>query len=124
MQDQLRSPSTLPKRNRGLSYKWLVVIVAIFGTLMSAADKTIINLAIPQIQHTFDTDLHDVQWIATSYLLAAGIGVPTTPFFANALGVKRFYFVSIALFTCASLLCGLSWNLPILILLRFVQGLS
>jgi EmrB/QacA subfamily drug resistance transporter len=124
MQNQSLPISPLHKRNKGLSYKWMVVIVAIFGTLMSAVDKTIINIAIPQIQHAFGADLHNVQWVATSYLLAAGIGVPTTPFFANTLGVKRFYLVSIALFTSASILCGLSWNLPLLIILRFVQGLS
>lgn len=124
MPDQSLPTSPLHKRNQRLSYKWMVVIVAIFGTLMSAVDKTIITIAIPQIQHAFGADLHTVQWIATSYLLAAGIGVPTTPFFANTLGVKRFYLVSIALFTCASILCGLSWNLPLLIILRFVQGLS
>ena len=124
MQNQSLPTSPLHKRNKGLSYKWMVVIVAIFGTLMSAVDKTIINIAIPQIQHAFGADLHNVQWVATSYLLAAGIGVPATPFFANTLGVKRFYLVSIALFTSASILCGLSWNLPLLIILRFVQGLS
>src|SRR5215470_19840974 len=97
MPDQSLPTLPLHKRNKGLSYKWLVVIVAIFGTLMSAVDKTIINIAIPQIQHAFGADLHNVQWVSTSYLLAAGIGVPTTPFFANTLGVKRFYLVSIAL---------------------------
>src|SRR5215467_12881969 len=106
MQDQSPPASPLHKRNKRLSYKWMVVIVAIFGTLMSAVDKTIMNIAIPQIQHAFGIDLHSVQWVATSYLLAAGIGVPTTPFFANTLGVKRFYLASIALFTSASILCG------------------
>jgi EmrB/QacA subfamily drug resistance transporter len=107
-----------------LSYRWMVVLVAIFGTLMSAVDKTIINIAIPQIQAAFGTDLHTVQWVSTSYLLATGIGIPTTPFFADTLGLKRFYLLSIALFTTASILCGLAWNLPVLIALRFVQGLS
>jgi EmrB/QacA subfamily drug resistance transporter len=112
------------KRGKKLSYKWIVVIVAIFGTLMSAVDRTIINIAIPQMQSAFGADLHSVQWVSTSYLLAAGIGVPTTPFFADTLGLKRFYLLSIALFTVTSILCGLSWNLPVLVLLRFVQGLS
>jgi EmrB/QacA subfamily drug resistance transporter len=119
-------PSLLPRlpHHKRLSYRWIVVIVAIFGTLMSAVDKTVINIALPQIQNAFGTDLHNVQWVSTSYLLATGIGVPTTPFFADTLGLKRFYLVSIALFTTTSILCGLAWNLPALILLRFVQGLS
>jgi len=124
MQDPSLLTSPQPKRHIGLSYKWIVVIVAIFGTLMSAVDKTIINIAIPQIQSAFGTDLHSVQWVSTSYLLATGIGIPTTPFFADTLGLKRFYLLSIALFTTTSILCGLSGNLSILILLRFVQGLS
>jgi EmrB/QacA subfamily drug resistance transporter len=124
VQDQALPSSLQPQRNKKPSYKWIVVIVAIFGTLMSAVDKTIINIAIPQIQDAFGTDLHGVQWVSTSYLLATGIGIPTTPFFADTLGLKRFYLLSIALFTATSILCGLAWNLPILILLRFVQGLS
>jgi EmrB/QacA subfamily drug resistance transporter len=109
---------------RRLSYKWLVVIVAIFGTFMSAMDQTIVNIAIPQIQNAFGVDIHSVQWVAAGYILAQGVGTPTTAFFADMLGVKRFYIISIALFTICSILCGLAWSLPVLIAFRLIQGLS
>jgi predicted MFS family arabinose efflux permease len=111
-------------KRSGSNYRWLVLLVAIFGTFMSSMDQTIVNIAIPQIQNALGTDIHSVQWVLTGYILAQGIGTPTTAFFAETLGVKRFYMFSIALFTGASILCGLAWSLPILITFRIIQGLS
>ena len=112
------------RRGGRLSYKWVVLIVAVIGTFMSALDQTIVNIAIPQIQNAFGADIHLVQWVLTGYILAQGVGTPTTAFFADTLGLKRFYIACIALFTISSVLCGLAWGLPILIMLRIIQGLS
>jgi sugar phosphate permease len=112
------------RRSGRLSYKWVVLIVAVIGTFMSALDQTIVNIAIPQIQNAFGADIHLVQWVFTGYILAQGVGTPTTAFFADTLGLKRFYIACIALFTISSTLCALAWDLPILIVLRIIQGLS
>jgi len=108
----------------GLSYKWVMAIVLIFGAFMSALDQTVVNIAIPRLQSAFGADIHTVQWVITAYLLTQGAMTPTTPYLANTVGIKRSYILSLVAFTLGSLLCGLSWSLPMLIFFRIVQGLG
>ena len=117
------SASTTPGRF-GLEYKWLVTLVVIFGAFMSILDQTIVNIAIPRLQNAFGADLNSVQWVLTAYILTQGIVTPTTAFFADRLGTKRFYILALAIFTTGSALCGLAWSLPVLIIFRIVQGIG
>ncbi len=109
---------------QGLSYKWLVAIVVILGAFMSVLDQTVVNIAIPRLQNAFGADIHSVQWVITAYLLTQGAMTPTASYLANNFGIKRSYILSLIAFTLGSLLCGLSWSLPVLILFRVVQGLG
>lgn len=109
---------------RGLSYKWMVLIVIIFGMFMVLLDTTIVNTAIPHLQTTFSAPLADVNWVATGYTLAEGIGIPLMPFFSALMGNKRFYILILILFTVGSALCGLAWSLSALIFFRILQGLA
>src|SRR5215469_6865365 len=107
-----------------LQYKWIVTLVVIFGAFMSVLDQTVVNIAIPRLQNAFGADIHTVQWIITAYLLTQGAMTPTTPFLAKTFGIKRSYMFSLVAFTLGSVLCGFSWNLPMLIFFRVVQGLG
>ncbi|HTK11489.1 MAG TPA: DHA2 family efflux MFS transporter permease subunit [Ktedonobacteraceae bacterium] len=109
---------------KGLSYKWIVAIVVIFGLFMVILDTTIVNIAIPRLQTTFGASLSDVGWVATGYTLAEGVGIPLTPFLSATLGTKRFYLFILASFTIGSMLCGLAWSLPALIAFRILQGIA
>ncbi len=106
----------------GLQYKWIVAMVTIIGVFMAILDSTIVNIAIPRLQTVFGADLHSVQWVLTGYILAQGVATPLVAFFTDRFGIKRFYIISLVLFTVGSALCGLSWNLPLLILFRVLQG--
>jgi EmrB/QacA subfamily drug resistance transporter len=106
------------------SYKWMVTLVVIFGAFMSILDQTIVNIALPRLQHAFGADLDSVQWVLTAYILTQGVVTPTTAFFADRLGTKRFYMLALAIFTAGSALCGLAWSLPVLILFRVAQGIG
>ncbi|HEV2656834.1 MAG TPA: DHA2 family efflux MFS transporter permease subunit, partial [Ktedonobacteraceae bacterium] len=108
----------------GVAYKWIVALVVIFGAFMSILDQTIVNIAIPRLQNAFGADLNGVQWVLTAYILTQGVVTPTTAFFVNRLGSKRFYVLSLSLFTLGSALCGLAWSLPILITFRIIQGIG
>ncbi len=107
-----------------VAYKWIVALVVIFGAFMSILDQTIVNIAIPRLQNAFGADLNGVQWVLTAYILTQGVVTPTTAFFVNRLGSKRFYILSLSLFTVGSALCGLAWSLPILITFRVIQGIG
>ncbi|MGZ3608861.1 MAG: DHA2 family efflux MFS transporter permease subunit [Ktedonobacteraceae bacterium] len=112
------------RRSGGLDYKWILAMVVILGVFMSILDQTIVNIAIPRLQSAFGADIHEVQWVLTAYIVAQGVAVPTAAYFADTLGIKRFYIISLALFTLGSALCGLAWSLPILIVFRVLQGLG
>src|SRR5258708_2731107 len=107
-----------------LPYKWIVAIVVMFGAFMSILDQTIVNIALPQLQRTFGTDLSHVQWVLTGYILTQGIMTPTTAYFVTRLGSKRFYMLALALFTVSSALCGLAPSLPLLIVFRILQAIG
>ncbi len=112
------------RRSGGLDYKWILAMVVILGVFMSILDQTIVNIAIPRLQSAFGADIHSVQWVLTAYILAQGVATPTAAYFADTLGIKRFYIISLAAFTLGSALCGLAWSLPVLIVFRVLQGLG
>src|SRR5215471_778568 len=120
----MQTTSSVKQRSGGLSYKWIVALVVILGVFMSILDQTIVNIAIPRLQSAFGADIHSVQWVLTAYILAQGVATPAAAFFADTLGIKRFYIISLTAFTVGSALCGLAWSLPILITFRILQGLG
>ena len=82
------------RRSGGLDYKWILAMVVILGVFMSILDQTIVNIAIPRLQTAFGADIHEVQWVLTAYIVAQGVAVPTAAYFADTLGIKRFYIIS------------------------------
>lgn len=119
---QVNAQAVQPRRR--LEYKWIVAMVVVIAVFMSILDQTIVNIAIPRLQTAFGADIHSVQWVLTAYILTLGIVTPTSAFFSDRLGIKRFYLVSLVLFTLGSALCGLAWSLPVLIFFRILQGIG
>ena len=106
-------------------YKWVALAVVLTGTIMTILDSTIVNIAIPTLQH----DLHagsytDIAWVVTGYLLAQGAVIPLTGWATDRWGTKRLYLITIVTFTVASMLCGVSQNLGELIFFRVIQGVG
>jgi EmrB/QacA subfamily drug resistance transporter len=91
---------------------------------MSMMDNTIVTIAIPTMQHAFNADLHDVQWVTTVYMLTQAAVIPTAPYLTAKLGGKRAYVWTLTAFVLGSLLCGFAWNLPSLIVFRLIQGIG
>ncbi|HEY0754884.1 MAG TPA: DHA2 family efflux MFS transporter permease subunit [Ktedonobacteraceae bacterium] len=120
----MQTTTSVRVRGGGISYKWVLSMVVILGVFMSILDQTIVNIAIPRLQSAFGADIHSVQWVLTAYILAQGVATPLAAFFADTLGIKRFYLFSLAAFTIGSALCGIAWSLPVLILFRVLQGLG
>ncbi len=108
----------------GLDYKWLVAISVIFGLFMSVLDTTVVNIAVAKLQAIFGATLNDVQWVITGYTLAQTVSIPICGYLADRYGTKWVYIGSLGLFTLASLLCGLSWNVGSMVFFRVLQGLG
>src|ERR1700736_6573007 len=123
MQPVTTSSSAVPGSSR-FAYKWIVTLVVIFGAFMSILDQTIVNIAIPRLQSAFGADLNGVQWVLTAYILTQGVVTPATAYFVDRFGTKRFYIIALTIFTVGSALCGLAWNLPVLVIFRILQGVG
>ncbi len=111
-----------PGRTTSDVNRYMVLFTVVFGAFASILDSTIVNTALPTIQHDFHSDLHTASYVATAYILAAGVVVPLSAFFSNRFGIKKTYLTSLILFTLGSALCGLAPNMGLLIVFRVLQG--
>lgn len=103
---------------------WLVTIAVMTATFIFALDGTIANVALPQMAGSFSSSNDEAMWILTSYLIASGIVLPSVDFFSKVFGRKAFFIGCIGVFTIASLLCGISTSLDMMIFSRILQGLG
>lgn len=101
----------------------VVTAVALaIGTFMQVLDTTIANVAIPTIAGDMGATITQGTWVITAFAVANGISVPLTGWLMGRFGVVRTFVASVLLFTLASLLCGMAWNLESLIVFRIIQG--
>ena len=84
----------------------MVTLCVILATLMQALDTTIANVALPYMQGSIAASQDQIDWVLTSYIVAAAIMTPPTGFLAGRFGLKRLFLVSICGFTIASMQIG------------------
>jgi DHA2 family multidrug resistance protein len=104
--------------------KPLITLVAMGGALMAFIDISIVNVALSDMRASFGTPLDQIGWVSTGYMMANIVIIPMTGWFQRRFGFRRYFSASVLLFTVASALCGLAWNLPSLVLFRVLQGLG
>src|SRR6267154_831519 len=109
----------MPDRNR-----WIALVVLCTGMLMIVLDMTIVNVALPSIKNDLGFSQAGLAWVVNAYLIAFGGLLLLSGRLGDLLGRKRIFLVGLALFTSASLLCGLSISQPMLIAARFIQGIG
>jgi EmrB/QacA subfamily drug resistance transporter len=102
--------------------KWLTLAAVSVGLFMIMLDNTVVNVALPSIQRDLDADLSELQWIVTGYALTFAAFLLVGGKVADAYGRRRIFVVGIAVFTLASLLCGLAESSEMLIGARVLQG--
>jgi MFS transporter, DHA2 family, multidrug resistance protein len=103
---------------------WLIAVVVSIATFMLVLDTSIANVALLNIAGDLGAGVDEAAWIITTYLVANAVIIPVSGWLAGVVGRKRYYMGCVAVFTIASLLCGLAWNLQSLIVFRILQGLG
>ncbi len=103
-------------------YKWVVMGIVMLGMIMAAIDQSIVNVSIPKIMADFGVNLDDIEWVSTGYMLAFATLMPMTGWLRDRIGYRNIYIGALFLFTLGSVLCGLAWNLPMLIFARVIQA--
>jgi EmrB/QacA subfamily drug resistance transporter len=104
--------------------KRLTLAATILGSSMAFIDGSVVNIALPAIQHALGADAASTQWIVNAYLLLLGALVLVGGSAADLYGRRRIFLTGVAVFTTASIACGLAPNINVLIASRAVQGLG
>jgi len=93
------------------------------AVFMNVLDLSIANVAIPEIAGELGTSADQGTWVITSFAVSTAIAMPLTGWLGRRFGEVRVFLLCTAGFTLASLACGLSLNLAMLIAMRAIQGL-
>ena len=104
--------------------RWLALYVLCLGDLMIVLDATIVNVALPSIRADLGFTEESLAWVVNAYLLTFGGFLLLGGRLGDLFGHRRIFLGGIALFTLASLACGLSTSQHLLIAARSVQGLG
>ncbi|MGI8945244.1 MAG: MFS transporter [Thermoleophilaceae bacterium] len=104
--------------------KWWTLIAVNVAVFMLLLDITVVNVALPSIQRDLGASFTDLQWVVDAYALALAALVLTAGSLADRLGRRRIFVAGLAVFTVASLLCGLAGTPTVLNLSRALQGVG
>jgi DHA2 family multidrug resistance protein len=119
----MAAPMGLAGSRRSIN-PWIVAAAVVIPTFMEVLDTTIANVALRYIAGGLSAAVTDSEWVITSYLAANAIILPISGWLGAHLGRRNYFLLSIAVFTIASMLCGIATSLNALIACRVLQGLA
>ncbi|KQU99659.1 DHA2 family efflux MFS transporter permease subunit [Devosia sp. Root105] len=111
------SAPTVVVKNKGLLTAAIMVAV-----IMQVLDTTIANVALPHMRASLGASQDEINWVLTSYIVAAAIATPLTGWFSDRFGRRNLLLAAVVGFTAASLLCGIATNLAQMVAFRVIQG--
>jgi EmrB/QacA subfamily drug resistance transporter len=104
--------------------RWMALMVLCVGTLMIVLDTTVVNVALPSIQHDLHFSASSLAWVMNAYLIAFGGLMMLAGRLGDLLSRRGVFLVGLAVFTTASLVCGLASSSALLVTARFIQGIG
>jgi len=115
---EVLSAPALPVKNKGL-----LTLGIMMAMVMQILDTTIANVALPHMRASLGASQDEINWVLTSYIVAAAIATPLSGWFADRIGRKNLMLGAVLGFTGASLLCGIATSLDEMVLFRVIQGI-
>jgi len=104
--------------------RWMALVVLCAGMLMIVLDVTIVNVALPSIQADLGFSQAGLAWVVNAYLIAFGGLLLLAGRLGDLAGRRNVFLSGLAIFTVASMACGLAQTQPVLVGARFVQGIG
>jgi MFS transporter, DHA2 family, multidrug resistance protein len=101
---------------------WLIASVVALAAFMEMLDASIANVALPHMAGSLSSSNDEATWILTSYLVANAIVLPLSGWISNTIGRKKYFMISLLLFTVSSVFCGFAPTLSAMIIFRVMQG--
>lgn len=102
--------------------KWFALVIVCLAQLMNILDATIVNVALPKIQHQLDFSQANLTWVLDGYLISFGSFLLLAGRLGDLIGRKKIFLAGVASFTVFSVICGVADNQLVLIIARFLQG--
>jgi len=103
-------------------HRGLITVSIMLGTIMQVLDTTIANVALPSMTGDLGASQDTINWVLTSYIVAAAIMTPLTGWLSDRIGRRELFLVSIVGFTATSMMCGMAWSLETMVAFRLMQG--
>jgi DHA2 family multidrug resistance protein len=109
-------------RPSGVVSPWWIALSVMLAAFIEVLDTSIANVSLSHIAGSLSVSTDESTWVLTTYLISNAIVIPSTAWFGLRLGRKRFLLACVALFTLSSFLCGVATSLPMLLVMRIIQG--
>ena len=103
--------------------KWAIAVTVALGTFMDVLDNSSVSVALEYIGGNLGASQDDVTWVITILLVAKAVTLPTAGYLATVVGRSRLFMIALVAYGVASLLCGLSTSLGMLLVMRAFQGI-
>jgi len=100
----------------------LITLSLMLATVMQVLDTTIANVALPSMRADLGASADTINWVLTSYIVAAAIVTPLSGWLSERFGRKEVFTASVAGFVVTSMLCGIAWSLDTMVFFRMAQG--
>jgi len=104
--------------------RWIALIVVCLAMFMNALDGSIVNVALPRIQHSLHFSQSGLTWVVDAYLISFGSFLLMAGRLGDLVGRKKVFLAGVTLFTLSSIVCGSAQNQAMLVSARFVQGIG
>jgi EmrB/QacA subfamily drug resistance transporter len=123
-EDAQLTASAAELASRSERRRWIALAVLCLGQLMMVLDSTIVNVALPSIQHDLSFSQGNLTWVLDGYLITFGGFLLLAGRLGDLVGRKRVFLSGLVLFTVASVLCGIADSQGLLIGARLLQGVG
>lgn len=106
------------------SYKWWVTFALMLGILAQGLSFGTINVALPSMMTSLQAELETIHWVVTAFMITRTVVMPTIGWITAVVGLRTFYLLGLLLYILGSVLCGLAWSIPSLVVFRIIQALG
>ncbi|MEO1950850.1 DHA2 family efflux MFS transporter permease subunit, partial [Thioclava sp.] len=103
-------------------HRALIMASLMLAVIMQVLDTTIANVALPDMRADLGASRDTINWVLTSYIVAAAIVTPLSGWLANRFGRREIFMVAVIGFVVFSMLCGIAWSLDVMVVFRLMQG--
>ena len=104
--------------------KWTAACIVMIGIFITLLDGTIVDVVLPKMMSSLNTDTYGVQWVIISYFIAAAIAMTSVGWLSSVLGHRNTYLLGLVIFTVFSAICGQATSIGMMNVSRFFQGIG